>query len=456
MATLLIRNAALVATMDDDGRELADCDVFIDGPAIARVGPDLPLSADETLDGRGCVVVPGLVNTHNHIFQTLYRALPPIQQANFPDWIGYLSGLWLRRPFSPDAVHAAALAAFGEMLLTGCTTASDQHYVFLPGQPHDFIDREIAAAREIGIRFHPARGCVSLGRSKGGLVPDEFAQPEDQILRHAADLIAKYHDTSRYAMLRIVLAPTGIYSDTEAVYREMGNLARAHQGVHCHTHLYELKDEQFSLDVYGMRPLDVMERVGWVGEEFLFYHVINPNADEIQRLARSRSFVSHCVGPDTRMGYGLCPVRELLDAGANLCFGTSGPAANDGCDMLADMRLCLRAHRLRFREPERWLSARDILRIATRGGARGLGREDTGSIVPGQAADLAVYSIDRIDMAGQHDPLAALLFMGASHLTKATIVNGRVVARDGRLLTVDQERVTRDANSWARRLAGGP
>jgi cytosine/adenosine deaminase-related metal-dependent hydrolase len=327
--------------------------------------------------------------------------------------------------------------------------------VFLPGQSPAFIDREIDAAREAGIRFHPARGCMSLGRSQGGLVPDEFAQPEDAILRHASDLIDKHHDAAPYSMVRIVLAPTGIYSDTERIYREMRNLARTRPGVHCHTHLYELKDEQFSLEKYGLRPLDFMERVGWVGPEVLFYHVVNPNPDEVRRIGRSGSFVSHCVAPDMRMGYGLCPVRELLDAGANVCFGTTGPAANDGCDMLGDLRLGLMAHRLRFREPERWLSARDLLRIATRNGARGLGRDDVGSIESGKAADLAIYNVDRIDMAGNHDPLAALLFMGACHYTRATIVNGRVVARDGRLLTMDQEEATRTANAWAHRLVNG-
>jgi 8-oxoguanine deaminase len=452
VSTLLIKGARLVATMDDEGRELSDCDILVDGPAIARVGSSIDARADDTIDARGCVVIPGLVNTHNHIFQGLYKAIPQVQQATFPEWIGYLAGLWLRRPFPPEAVQAAAMAAFGEMLLTGCTTASDQHYVFLPGQPPEFIDREIEAARSAGIRFHPARGCMSLGRSRGGLVPDEFAQPEAVILQHASDLIAKHHDATPYSMLRIVLAPTGIYSDTERVYREMRNLARAHPGVHCHTHLYELKDEQFSIEKYGLRPLEFMERVGWVGPQVLFYHVVNPRQEEIRRLGESGSFVSHCVAPDMRMGYGLCPVRELLDAGANVCFGTTGPAANDGCDVLGDLRLCLLAHRLRFPEPARWVTAREVLRMATRNGARGLGRDDAGSIEPGKTADLAIYNLDRIDMAGHHDPLAALLFMGACHFTKVTVVNGRVVARDGRILTFDQERATREANTWARRL----
>ena len=453
MATLLVRHALLVATMDDERREIPDCDVLIDGQAVAQVGPNLQVEADEVIDARGCVVLPGLVNTHNHLYQTLYRVMPRTEQATFDTWITYLSRLWLERPFSPEAVYAAALVAFGEMLLTGCTTSADQHYVFPPGQPPDFVDRAIDAAREIGIRFHPARGCLSLGRSRGGQVPDELVQTEDEILRHAEQLIARHHDPRPFAMVRLVLAPTGIHSDTEAIYREMRVLASGHPGVQCHTHLYEFVDEAFSLQRYGLRPLDFMERVGWLGEDVLFYHVVNPNPDEVRRLAASGSVVSHSIAPDLRMGFGLSPIRELLDAGARVCLGTTGPAANDGVNLLSDMRLCLLTHRLRSRDPARWLSAREILWLATRGGALGLGRHELGAIAPGMGADLAIYDVERIDMAGHHDPLAALLFMGASHFTRATVVNGQVVARSGQLLRIDQEQATRAANRWARQLA---
>jgi 8-oxoguanine deaminase len=454
MTRLLVRNALLVATMDDGRREIPDCDVLIDGPVVADVGPGIEAEADEVIDATGCVVLPGFVNTHNHSFQALYRVIPETQQVNFVDWITYLTRLWLEHPFSPDAIHAAAIVNFGEMLLTGCTATADQHYLYPSDHSPPFVDRAIEAAAEIGIRFHPARGCLTLGRSNGGLVPDEFTQSENEILRHAQALISNYHDPAPHAMVRVVLSPLGIYSDTETIYREMRTLAKEHPGVHCHTHLYEVADEEFSREKYGIRPLDFMERVGWEGTDVLFYHVVAPlpTADEVSRLAHAGSFISHCVASDMRLGYGLTPIREFLDAGANVCLGTTGPASNTGADMLTEMRLCLLAHRLRFSEPERWPSAREILWLGTRGGALGLGRDDLGSLEPGKGADLGIFDLNRVDMTGQHDPLAALLFMGSCHYTKATIVNGRVVAREGRLLTVDQDRAAREATDWARRL----
>jgi 8-oxoguanine deaminase len=453
VATLLIKNALLVATMDEDERELAGCDVLVDGPAIAEVGPGLEATADETINATDCVVLPGFVNTHNHCFQALYRSIPEVLDVNFVEWITFLTNLWLREPFSPDAVYSAALVNFGELLLTGCTATADQHYVYPSQQPSTFVDRTIDAARDAGIRFHPARGCLTLGRSRGGLVPDEFTQPEDVVLRHSQDLIERYHDPGDYAMTRLVLAPLGLYSDTEAIYREMRALAAEHSGVHCHTHLYEIADAEFSEANYGMRPLEFMERVGWAGDDVLFYHVVapQPTQAEVLRLAQTGSFVSHCVASDMRLGYGLTPMRELIDAGANVCLGTTGVASNMGADMLLEAKLCLLAHRLRGDE-RLWLTAREVLRLATKEGARGLGRDDLGSLEPGKCADLAIFDLNRIDMSGHHDPLAALLFQGISHQTKATIVNGKVVARDGVLLGFDQEEATRRANDWARRL----
>lgn len=451
--TLLIRNG-LVVTMDDDRRELAGCDVLVDGRAIVAVGPRLAAAAGETIDATGCVLLPGLVNTHNHIFQTLYRTLPQTQQAGFLDWEDELSRLLLERPLPPEALRVAAQVAFAEMLLTGCTTSSDQHYYFPRDGPADYVEREIEAALELGHRFHPARGCLTLGSSEGGVVPDALTESEDDVLAHCERLIAAHHDPGPFSMTRLVLAPTGIYSDSERMYRETAALARRHPGVHLHTHLYELADEQYSLERYGIRPLEFMEHAGWVGTDVVFYHVVNPTSDEVVRLAANGSFVSHCVAPDLRMGYGLTPVRELLDAGANLCLGTTGAAANDGANMVADLRLCLLTHRLRSREPARWLSARELLWMATRGGAAALGRDELGSIEPGKGADIAIFDVSGVDFAGNHDPVAALLFMGTSHRTRATIVNGRIVARDGRLALVDQDEIAREANSWARRLVG--
>jgi 8-oxoguanine deaminase len=454
MGTLLIKNALVVATMDDERNEIRDCDILIDGRSIAQVAQTLDVGADEEIDAHNCVVIPGLVNTHNHCFQALYRAIPETQQVHFVDWITYLSTLWLRNPVSPEAVYAAARLNFAELVLTGSTTTADQHYLYPEGQPSDYVDRTIEAAREIGIRFHPARGCVTMGRSSGGLVADEFAQTEDEVLNHASDLIARYHDPEPYAMVRIVLAPLGLYSDTKEIYAEMATLARDHSGVGLHTHLHEVADEEFTRERYGLRPLVVMKDVGWLGRDVLFYHVVAPHLtdEEIDVLARSGTWVSHCPVSDLRVGYGLAQMREFFEAGVPVCFGTTGPASNSGADLLIEMKLALLVHRVRFDQPDRWLSARDILWMATRGGAAALGRDDIGAIEPGKAADLAIFDLGRLDMSGQHDPVAALLFQGSCHFTKATIVNGQIVAEDGRLVTADQEAISRDANRRAHDL----
>jgi cytosine/adenosine deaminase-related metal-dependent hydrolase len=454
MASLLIKNAAVVATMDDAGREIADCDVLIENGLIAAVGPGLAAVADETIDAAGCAVLPGFVNSHHHLFQTLYRAVPAVQQTDFVSWITHMSGMWLRTPPPPEAVYTAAMASFGELLITGCTATADQHYIYMEGQPGNAVDRTIDAAREVGIRFHPARGCCTMGASKGGLVRDEITQSEDVVLEHSAALIAKYHDPAPNAMVRMVLSPLGPYSDSETIYREMRVLADQHPGVGLHTHLHEVSDYDVGMAKYGIRPLDLMERTGWVGDRVVFYHMSSPapNAHEIAQIARMGCHVSHCCGSDLALSYGLPPVRELLDAGAKVCLGTTGCASNLGGHILIEARLAFAVHRLRSQQADQWLSPREMLRMATRGGAEALGRPDLGQIAVGKGGDIAVFDMHRLDRVGNHDPLAALVMTGASHMTKATVVNGRVVARDGHLVGVDEDRIIRDAAGWAKRL----
>jgi cytosine/adenosine deaminase-related metal-dependent hydrolase len=454
MAKLLIKNAAVVATMDDSQREIPDCDILVENGLIAGVGAGLSATADEVIDATGCVVIPGFVNTHNHLFQALYRAVPQVQQTDFVSWITYLSGLWLRNPPPPDAIYTAALVHFGEMLITGCTASADQHYIYMAGQPTNAVDRTIDAAREIGIRFHPARGCCTLGVSKGGLVRDEITQPESVVMEHAASLIEKYHDPNPNAMVRMILSPLGPYSDSETIYREMRVLADDHPGVMLHTHLHEVSDYDLCMTRYGIRPLDLMERTGWVGDRVVFYHMSAPapNAEETKQVARMGCHVSHCCGSDLALSYGLPPLRELIDAGAKVCLGTTGCASNLGGHILIEARFAHAVHRLRSKKADQWLSPREVLRMATRGGAEALGRADLGQIATGKGADLAVFDMNCLDRVGNHDPVAALIMTGASHLTKATVVNGRVVARDGHLVTVDEDRILREATSWAKRL----
>jgi 8-oxoguanine deaminase len=454
VTTLLVKDALLVATMDDHGREIPNCDILIQDGIIAAVGPGLGAAADTVIDARDCVVIPGFVNTHNHLFQALYRAVPAVQQTDFVSWITHMSGMWLRNPPPGDAVYTAALVNFGEMLITGCTASADQHYLYGPGLPDDAVDRTVEAALETGIRFHPARGCCTMGVSQGGLVNDVITQREDAVLKHAQALIAKYHDPKPNAKVRMILAPLGPYADTEVIYREMRALADDHPGVMLHTHLHEVSDYDLCKTRYGVTPLALMERAGWVGERVLFYHMSAPapSGDEIRRIADMGVHVSHCCGSDMALSYGLPPMRELIDAGAHVCLGTTGCASNLGGHVLIEARFVHAVHRLRSKVAKDWLSPREVLRMATRGGADGLGRSDLGRVEVGKGGDLAVFDLNRLDRVGQHDPLAALVMTGASHLTKATIVDGIVVASDGHLTLTDEQRIIRDAASWAKRL----
>ena len=455
MSRILLKNATAIATMDDERRELANADLLVEGRVIAEVGPDLEeRGGDTVIDASGCLVLPGFVNTHNHLFQTLYRVTSGTQEVGFVDWLGYLAGIWGRMPPPPEAIEVSALVNFAEMLMTGTTTSADQHYPYWPGQPPTYVDRTIDAAQQIGIRFHPARGCCTLGQSEGGLVPDEIAQDEQQVLEHAQELITKYHDPEPFSMVRLVLAPLAPYSDTETIYREMRALADLNPKVHLHTHLHEIADLDFCLEKYGLRPVEFMERCGWLGEDVVLYHMSapTPNEADVKMLAETGTYVSQCLGSDMRLSYEWMPMRELLDAGGNVCLGTTGCASNLGGHILIEARLTLAAHRMRIRDPETYLSARDILWIATRGGAEALGRDDIGVIAPGKAADIAVFDLDRVDRVGHHDPLAALLYCGASHYTKATLVDGRLVVRDGELVTVDEPELVARAKDWAARL----
>ena len=457
MSTLMVRNADLVVTMDDDRREIASCDVLVRDSAIVEVGPKLESEADETFDAQGCLVIPGLINTHNHMWGTLYRGLPDAVDVALDRWFGQFADRWHDRPLTPDALYAAALANMGKHLLTGCTTSNDHHWVYKRGIPLDFVDREIDAAREIGMRFHPSRGCMTLGESDGGNMPDDLTEPEDQVLNHAQELIDRYHDPSPYAMVRIQLSPTGVYSDSETIFREMRKLAQSSPGVTCPVHLYAgVLDRAASEALHGMTPLEFLEHVDWRGDDVMYYHFDTDDPSELNRVVEAGTWVSVCASVDLRMGYygpkegQIPPVRELLDGGGKVCFGTSNPAAHEGAGMLDDMWVCLLAERMRFDEPEKWLTARDVLWLATRGSALGLGRDDLGMIAPGKAADLAIFDLTTIDMAGHQDPVAYLT--GSCAYTKATIVNGRLVARDGRLLTVDQDEVARNCNAEARKL----
>jgi len=451
MATLLVRHVHTLVTMDDARREIEDGALFIRDGVIEAVGPTaaLPASADEILDLPGHVVIPGLVNTHHHMYQTLTRAIPAGQNAELFGWLKTLYPIWAG--LRAEHVYISALTAMAELILSGCTTSSDHLYIF----PNDCeLDDEIRAAQEIGIRFHAMRGSMSLGESKGGLPPDSVVEDERAILADSQRLIETYHDAGRYAMLRIGLAPCSPFSVTTDLMRESAAMARSY-GVRLHTHLAENRsDIDYSREVFGMRPGEYAESVGWVGEDVWHAHCVKINAAEIALFGRTQTGVAHCPSSNARLASGIAPVREMVAAGVPVGLGVDGSASNDGGHLLAEARQALLLQRLGG-DPAA-LSARGALELATRGGAKVLGRDDVGVLAPGMAADFAAYDLAQVGFAGAlHDPVAALLFCMPVNAAY-TVINGKVVVRQGYLETVDLPVIVERHNRLAMALMEEP
>ena len=447
MSTLLVKHADLLVTMDDARRKIADGAIFVDGNAIVSVGPtsELPPKADRVIDATGMVVIPGLVNCHHHLYQTLTRAVPGAQDAELFDWLRTLYPIW--SGLTPEAVTTSALVGLGELMLSGCTTAADHLYIFPNGCR---LDDEIRAAQEIGIRFHASRGAMSLGRSKGGLPPDIVVEEEEDILRDMRRVVEAYHDAAPLSMLRIVVAPCSPFSVTPDLMREAAALGRAY-GVTLHTHLAEtLDEERFCLEKFGRRPVEYAEDLGWMGPDVWHVHCVHLNQREVSLFAETGTGVCHSPSSNMRLGSGIAPVRELLDANCRVGLGVDGSASNDSSHLLAEARMALLLQRVRLGAGA--LSALEALWLATRGGAAVLGRDDIGLIAPGKAADFVCLRRDRLDYAGaQHDPLAALVFCSPQRVDIA-VVNGRIVVEDGRLLTVDLGPVVEQHNAISRDL----
>jgi len=445
--TLLARHADVLVTMDDARREIPDGGLFVRGNRIEQVGAtaDLPPTADEVIDLRGHVLLPGLVNTHHHMFQTLTRVVPAAQDSELFGWLKALYPIWAR--LEPDAIRVSALTAMAELMLSGCTTSSDHLYTFPNGCR---LDDTIDAARQIGLRFHAMRGAMSLGESRGGLPPDALVEDEDAILRDARRVIEDHHDPARLAMVRIGIAPCSPFSVTESLMREAALLARS-CGVRLHTHLAEsVNDVAFSREKYNKTPSEYAEALGWTGPDVWHAHCVQLDAPGIALFARTGTGVAHCPCSNMRLGSGIAPVRRMRDAGIAVGLGVDGSASNDGSQMLAEARQALLLARLSG-DPAA-LSARDALEMATRGGASVLGRDDIGHLAPGMAADFVAFAVNGLRHAGAvHDPVAALVFCGAGDVGTA-VIDGRVVVRDGHLVTLDLGTHVEVHNRLAQRL----
>jgi 8-oxoguanine deaminase len=449
MPTLLVRNAHLLVTLDEQRREIAGGGLFARDGFIEQVGPTaaLPASANDVLDLDGHLVLPGLVNTHHHLYQTLTRAVPAAQDATLFDWLVALYPIWAK--LTPEAVYSSTLTGLAELLLSGCTTVSDHLYLFPNGSR---LDDEIRAAQEIGARFHASRGSMSLGESRGGLPPDRVVEDEAFILRDCQRLVEQYHDAAPGAMLRIVLAPCSPFSVTPDLMRESAALARA-AGVRLHTHLAEtLDEERFCLEQFGLRPVAYMETLDWVGPDVWFAHSVHVNEAEIGAYARTGCGVAHCPSSNMRLASGIAPVKKYRAAGVPVGLGVDGSASNDSSHMLAEARQALLLARV-LGDPGA-LTARQALELATLGGAAVLGRDDIGALAPGKCADFFALDLNRLAYAGGlHDPLAAAVFC-APQQADYTVVHGRQVVKQGQLTTIELGRVIEAHNRLARALVG--
>ncbi|HRH86926.1 MAG TPA: 8-oxoguanine deaminase [Rubrivivax sp.] len=435
MATLLVRNATLLVTLDAQRREIADGALFARDGVIEAVGASaqLPAAADEVIDARGQMVIPGLVNTHHHFYQTLTRAVPAAQDAELFTWLKTLYPIWAK--LTPEMAYVSTQTAMAELLLSGCTTSSDHLYLFPNGVR---LDDTIEAAREIGMRFHAARGAMSVGASKGGLPPDSVVEDEAAILADTQRLIARWHDPKRHAMQRIVVAPCSPFSVSRELMRDAALLARE-QGVSLHTHLAENdNDIAYTREKFGCTPAEYAEQLGWVGPDVWHAHCVKLDAAGIALFASTGTGVAHCPGSNMRLASGIAPIRAMRDAGVPVSIAVDGSASNDSGHMLGEARLALLLQRVAHGPVEgpSALTAREVLEIATLGGAQVLGRDDIGALAPGMSADLACVPLDDIGVAGAlHDPLAALFFCHVPRVAH-TVVDGRIVVRDGRLTTL--------------------
>jgi cytosine/adenosine deaminase-related metal-dependent hydrolase len=461
MSTLLVKNAHVLVTMDAQRREIAGGGLFARDGLIEQVGPTagLPAAADEILDLRDHLVLPGLVNTHHHLYQTLTRAVPAAQNADLFHWLVTLYPLWAR--LTPEAIRISTLTGLAELALSGCTTASDHLYVFPKGCR---LDDQIEAAREIGVRFHASRGSMSLGESQGGLPPDRVVEDEGFILKDSQRLIEQYHDPKPGAMLRLVLAPCSPFSVTPELMRQSSRLARAY-GVRQHTHLAETLDEEvFCLQKFGHRPVAYMETLDWIGDDVWFAHSVHVNDAEIGLYARTGCGVAHCPSSNMRLASGIAPVQKYRAAGVKVGLGVDGSASNDGSHLLAEARQAMLLARLATTLPPDssphmgeggLMTAREALEVATLGGAAVLGRDDIGSLAPGKCADFFALNLNRLDYAGAlHDPVAAALLC-TPQTTDYTVINGRPVVREGQVTTVELGRVIERHNQIARKMVNG-
>jgi cytosine/adenosine deaminase-related metal-dependent hydrolase len=438
MSSILIKNIKEIVTMDRERTRLKSCSLLIEDNKISKIACDIKFPAEEIIDGSDYFLYPGLINTHHHFYQTLTRNIPQVQNVELFNWLKYLYPIWSR--LTPEAVYYSGLVAMGELLKTGCTTA--------------LVDEEFRAAKEIGIRFHGCRGSMSLSKKDGGLPPDEVVQTEEEILTDSQRVIEKFHDYEPFAMQRVVLAPCSPFSVTENLLRESIKLARNYK-VESHTHLAETKDEdEFCQETFGLRPLNYMEKVGWLGDDVWFAHCVHLNEKEINLLAKTGTGVAHCPVSNQKLASGAANIPYMLKKKVPVGLAVDGSASNDSSNIIAELKAAFLMHRLIYGIYS--MSAKEVLSMATNGGRDVLNQPEIGSLEEGKAADMFLINTKRLGFAGGlSDSVSALVTSGDSQIVDITIVNGKIVVRDGRLVNIDEDKVAEKANKISQKMIKG-
>lgn len=448
MSSILLKNCFYIFLSADDGSRRGE-DILIRDNRIAKIGADIADRADRVIECSTCVVLPGFVNTHHHFYQTLTRNLPAVQNAQLFDWLVYLYEIW--KHLDEEAVYYASMLAMGELLKTGCTTSTDHHYVYPQNVSGDLIGVQFEAAANLGMRLSPTRGSMSLSKKDGGLPPDSLVQTEDEILKDCERVIHQYHDDSELSMRRIILAPCSPFSVTEELMRETVKMARTY-GVRLHTHLAETKDENdFCLQVYGRKPLKLMEDCGFIGSDVSYAHGIYFDDQELKRLADTGTHIVHCPTSNMRLGSGICRVKEMLAVRINVALAVDGSASNDSSDMLGEIRNALLLQRVHYGAAA--VTTLDVMKMATENGAKLLNFEKIGRIREGWAADLAIFNVGKMEYSGAlSDPLAAIIFSGYNHGAEYTIVNGKIAVEHGRLAGFDEMELMTRCNAISEKM----
>lgn len=449
MSFILLKNIFHLVTMNANRDRLNGFDVLIKGNKIEKIDRGIQINEGQEIDCSTKLVIPGLINTHHHLYQTFQRNIPPAQNVPLFQWLKILYEIW--KFMDEEVVHYSTVLGCGELLKTGCTTTTDHHYLYPKNFNSSIPEIQMEAAARLGIRFAPTRGSMSRGQSQGGLPPDTVVQNEEEILEQSEQAIQKYHDPSPFAMRQIHLAPCSPFSVTTELIKETAKLARKYN-VRLHTHLCETKDEEvYCLEKYGMRPLALMESVDWLGDDVWYAHGIHFNDAELQLLAQTQTGIAHCPSSNMRLGSGIARVPEMKKMGIPVGLAVDGSASNDASDMVGEMRTALLLHRVN--SGAEIMTAEDVLEMATLGSAQLLGRRDIGSLEVGKAADLAIFELDRLEYTGAlSDPLAALIFSGISHQADITIVNGKMVVQNGELITVNEREIIDNGNRLSKMM----